>query len=233
MAQFLAKHKIRFIAFIVVDLLLAAFLVNLYLVRTEMNRVEDLLRLGATEYEQPFELGSFNLVDNRDQAFGRDNLDGRWSLVFFGYTSCPDVCPLTMFELAKFYRELEVMADVELPQVIIASVDPATDSPAVLTEYLSRFHEDFIGLTGDLDALAELAGQLFVARTESPQSEAATATGTHTGHSPVTAVEGNAYTIEHSGHISVINPAGELIAVLRLPHRSDNLLQAYQQLIAD
>lgn len=214
--------KLKWAAFIVIDLALAVSLVFLFLIRSESNRLERLDELGTNMLPEARPIRPFNLENTRGQTFTEQQLQGQWTLVFYGFTNCPNVCPLTMTELAKFYRQLESEnSDIALPRIVMVTVDPQRDSASELATYLSDFHENFIGLSGSDRQLANLAEQLFVVSN--------TASGHSEGHGNMTAVmEERELLFDHSGHISVINPDGELYAVMRLPHRDQNLLEAYE-----
>src|SRR5208283_5517355 len=91
-------------------------------------------------------LPDFSLIDQRGEPFGPANLRGHWSLVFFGYTNCPDFCPTTLTTLAAMQKRLRADKST-LPQVIFVSVDAKRDTPAQLARYVPNFDPDFIGLT--------------------------------------------------------------------------------------
>jgi protein SCO1/2 len=102
---------------------------------------------------EPYRRPSFTLTDTAGAAYDfRAATAGRPTLLFFGYTNCPDVCPTTMANVAVALRRLDPAVAAQL-QVVFVTTDPAFDTPAVLREYLDRFDADlpspFIGLTGD------------------------------------------------------------------------------------
>jgi protein SCO1 len=99
--------------------------------------------------------GPFELVDDRGQPFGDQNLRGKPFLVFFGFTHCPDVCPTALFEMSEVMRSLGPDAD-RLGAVFI-TVDPERDTPEAMKDYLSSFDPHLHGLTGDQAALAAVA----------------------------------------------------------------------------
>ena len=102
---------------------------------------------------QPFELVSAN------GPVGSSDLHGHWTVLFFGYTRCPDACPLTLDKLRRVHAALG--DDARDVQVTLVTVDPGHDSPDVLAEYVSRFHPTFLGLTADpatIEALAKTYG---------------------------------------------------------------------------
>lgn len=103
---------------------------------------------------------AFVLSDQEGQPFSEQNLRGRWTLLFFGFTHCPDVCPLTLGALAQVWQNVEGQVRNLPLQVVLVSVDPDRDSPQVLAEYLQRFNPKFIGLRGDMAAINRLAKPL-------------------------------------------------------------------------
>ncbi|MEO1101978.1 MAG: SCO family protein [Pseudomonadota bacterium] len=118
--------------------------------------------------------GPVSLVDHTGTAITQDDLKGRTSLVFFGFTYCPDVCPMT---LVTIDRALEQLPDsVEAPQTVLISVDPERDTPEALATYISTdaFPDDIIGLTGTPEQIRAAADVFFAdyARIESPESVA-------------------------------------------------------------
>lgn len=100
--------------------------------------------------------GNFELVDHRGQSVTEHSFDGQLRLVFFGYTQCPDVCPTTLFEVARVMRNLG--DEARQVQPIFISVDRINDTPEQLAKYVAAFHPSLVGLTGSkkqLDAVAE------------------------------------------------------------------------------
>lgn len=104
-------------------------------------------------YEPGQAAGSLALTDQNDELFDEAQLQDNVSLVFFGYTHCPDYCPLTMQEMITVEDELGEQADDV--NVIMVTVDPERDTPERMGEYLAAFDEDFIGLTGSEEAVTE------------------------------------------------------------------------------
>jgi len=103
--------------------------------------------------------GNFALTDYNNQRFELSSLQGKAVLVFFGYTSCPDVCPTTLSKLASVDKELG--KDASRVKVLYISVDPQRDTPAVLKEDLGSFDVDALGLTGtkpEIDKVVALFG---------------------------------------------------------------------------
>jgi protein SCO1 len=159
-------------------------------------------------------LGDFTLIDHRGRAFGAANLRGHWSLLFFGYTNCPDFCPTTLTTLAAMKKHMRAVNALVLPQVIFVSVDARRDTPAQLAKYVPYFDADFIGLTAaDQPSIEAVAKQMGVAVIIQPTPD------------------GN-YTVDHSGAIFVLDPSGGLTAVLTGPFTADALQADFQRIVA-
>ena len=114
-------------------------------------------RYAGVDLPEPYRRPSFTLTDTSGAEYDfRDRTGGRPTLLFFGYTNCPDICPATMADVAVALRGLEP-AVAEQVQVVFVTTDPAFDSPEVLGEYLDRFDDDlptpFVGLTGEQELI--------------------------------------------------------------------------------
>ena len=223
--------KVSFAAFVVFDLLLAFWLITLFQARDEVKNVNSLNALGAVEYPDPFRLTPFQLSDQNGEPFLVDNFVGHWSLIFFGFTSCPDVCPITMSELAQAYRKITELPDLPDPQVVFVSVDPERDSRQAVKRYVEQFSADFIGLSGSEAAIGTLASQLFVAFSKVDQADMTIEETGHESHISERGVIGDDYMINHNIHVSLVSPEAELVALIRPPVRRERLVQAYTLLI--
>ena len=112
---------------------------------------------AGLDLPEPYRRPSFTLTDTSGAEYDfRDQTGGTPTLLFFGYTNCPDICPATMADVALALRGLD-QAVAEQVQVVFVTTDPAFDSPEVLGEYLDRFDADlpteFVGLTGDQEQI--------------------------------------------------------------------------------
>lgn len=154
---------------------------------------------NATVFPAPLALPEFELTTTDGQAFSRESFADRYSLVFFGFTNCPDICPLTLAALAGSFEELE-SAGAELPDVVFVSVDPNRDTPAQIATYLGAFDSRFRGLSGDRTRLDPLLRALGVTVMTHPSAD------------------GGSYSVTHNGTIYVVGPEAGVIATL-----ADNL----------
>lgn len=146
------------------------------------------------------------LTDHRGNAVGAEVFKGRWNLVFFGFTHCPDICPLTLQVLADARRQLRDAGIEDLPRIVLVSVDPERDTPESLANYLSHFGDDVLGLGGELAEIRKLTGALGIFF----DKQMADASGN--------------YGVDHSAVVLLMNPAGRLRALFSTPHTAENFV---------
>jgi protein SCO1/2 len=188
-----------------------AALAGLWLARSRAP--EPLALEHATLFPAARALPEFELLDQRREPFGRQRLAGRWSLLFFGFTQCPDVCPTTLATLAAVRRELASLPAPLLPEVVLVSVDPGRDTPERLAEYVAFFDPSFTGVTGETAALRSLTEGLGVAVIVG-QADA-----------------GGNYTVDHSTSVFLVNPQGAVAAVFSAPHTPDGIAHDYRLIV--
>ncbi len=165
-------------------------------------------------YSKARVLSNFNLLNQDSKKVTKDNLLNQWSLVFIGYTHCPDVCPTTM---AMLKQTVSVMNKNGLtpPKIIFLTVDPERDTVDVLKPYVNYFNEDFIALTGDLAEIKKLSLQLNSVFQKSPGVDG-----------KITATD---YLMDHSSALMLINPQGNLQSVLTTPHTPENIMNSIEK----
>lgn len=157
---------------------------------------EELRQQGVITFEQPRLIKAFSLLDQNNQAFGLEQLQGKLSLVFFGFTHCPDICPTTLSDLARVYNELSDENQQKV-QIILVSLDPARDTPSNLKSYVEYFNPEFIGLTGEFLEIMRLTNN------------------TNVAFNKVVLDEG--YTIDHTSHIVMVNEHGHYSGFIKAP----------------
>ncbi len=155
----------------------------------------------------------FSLVDHRGEPFTLEQLKGRWSFLFFGYTNCPDVCPTILLMLDKVAQELGKKPTSNRDvQFVFVSVDPVRDTPEVLRKYVGNFNPEFIGVTGANESLTPLTRQLGIyARPEPPDAH---------GH----------YSMDHGAPVLLIDPAGRLLGVFQSPRSPLDVAERFRQM---
>lgn len=186
---------------------------------------EEMRAKGVFILPKPRDIAEFQLETHTGEPFRRSDLEGHWSFIFFGFVNCPDVCPTSMAVLGAAERELRSQdaALAELFQGILVSVDPERDTPQQLGSYATAFSPRFLGVTGAREALVTLTSQLNVAFAKVPLSTAGSAT--------VDAPE-NAYTVDHTGNIVIVNPKGHYHGFIKLPHDAETIRLTFQTLAA-
>lgn len=155
----------------------------------------------------------FLTIDQDGKEFGLQNLQGKWSFLFFGYTNCPDICPITLNVFNQVYKNLGV-EHANNTQMIFISVDPERDTSERLRDYVNYFNEDFIGLGGSVEQIKSLTGQLGIP------------------YFPHEVSADGDYLVDHSASILLINPQAQMIAVLSAPHQADDVSSRFLKIKA-
>jgi protein SCO1/2 len=159
-------------------------------------------------------LADFSLIDQQGRPFGSANLRGHWSMLFFGYTNCPDFCPATLTTLAAMEKRLRAVQGRPIPQVVFVSVDAKRDTPEQMAKYVPNFDPGFIGLTAaDQPSVEAFARKLNVVVAIRPISD-------------------DVYFVDHSDAIFVLAPDGRLTAILTGPFTTDALQGDFQRIVA-
>lgn len=213
MGQYSIKGSIR-VTLVIVCVFIALVLVG-FIHKMNQPRVlnkHELREKGTVLLQTPRKFSDFALTDHKGQPFGLDQLKGKWSLVFFGFTHCPDICPTTLAAAGRMYAELSNEEKEQL-QVVLISLDPERDTTEKLAQYVPYFHPDFIGASGNQYVLLKLATELNVA------------------YSKVELEDGD-YTIDHSGNLVLINPLGHYYGFLKPPFAEGNMLVSLRSIMA-
>ena len=152
---------------------------------------------GLFLFDTPRDPGAFSLTDHHGTPFTPDALTNRWTLIFFGFTYCPDICPTTLAELAELKAQL-VDTEANDLQVVMLTVYPARDTPARLADYVPYFHPDFLGVTGEFADILSVAQRL-----NAPFRKVSEPNG--------------GYQMEHSANVMLMNPRGDYHGFFRAP----------------
>lgn len=154
--------------------------------------------IGGYVLDEPRSLPVFELVDEQGRAFTREDFQGHWSVLYFGFTYCPDICPSAMSVMAQVRTELAQAEGLD-DRYYLVSVDPDRDTPQRLAEYVTYFHPEFRGLTGSfdqLDVITRAAGAVY----KVPEAPA-----------------DDDYLVAHSSTLTVIDPQGRVHAIFTSP----------------
>jgi protein SCO1/2 len=194
-----AARKTLFLMFVSLALAGGAFLA--YLTSHRSNAAP----AYATVLPEPLPLPEFSLQDHNGDTFNRESFKGQWSLVFFGFTHCPDICPATLQQLSMARAKQAENSRQPFPQILLISVDPERDTPPVLRQYINHFGAGVGGVTGQLDELKKLTTVLGIFFEKSP---------------PAT----ENYGVDHSAVVLLIDPDAHFHALFSAPHSVDRFV---------
>ncbi|MEH6589310.1 MAG: SCO family protein [Halioglobus sp.] len=177
----------------------------LVIVASFVNRIQMPRIMTATEmkingtyiFETPRKIGEFELIDHNSEVFDQSRLIGGWTLIFFGFTACPDVCPTTMSFLNEFIGQLEG-TEAEDTAVVMITVDPARDTVEQLATYVPYFNPEFLGVTGEFMDIHRVATALNTPFRKVPG-------------------QGENYQVDHSSNVVLINPRGDYHGFFKAP----------------
>ena len=154
-------------------------------------------------FEQPRALPAFSLRQSDGTPLVPGELQGHWTIVFLGFTHCPDVCPTTLAELAQAQKQWAALPEATRPRVLFVSVDPERDSPDRAGEYAHAFHRDTLAATADVPALEAFARSLSLVFAKVPAPAGAPA---------------DQYSVDHSAALAVLDPQGRMAGVITPNH---------------
>ena len=192
-----------------ISLIMALFLSRFYTPR-ELT-LDEYKILGAYFIDPPRQLAEFKLIDDSSQVFLPEEFAGKWNILFFGFTYCPDICPLTMKQMSDVKESLGEYSDNL--RVFLVSVDPDRDKPENLRQYLDNFDKNFKGLTGEIDQIYKFSTQVnapFFPVVNSPEPN---------------------YTVDHSGSLVLISPEAKYAGFFRAPHDTAKITKALASLL--
>lgn len=160
---------------------------------------------------QPQTIKPFQLTRHDGQPLNVDSFKGKWTMLFFGYTHCPDICPMAL----SILRGIKLNIDEQYPQqtqdtqFIFVSVDGKRDTPTQLGQYITYYHPEFIGATGTEKQVNVLTRQLNIVYMKMPEQE------------------DGSYIINHSSTILLVAPDGKLVGRFSTPHEIADIIQRY------
>lgn len=166
----------------------------------------------GTRLTPPRELPEFSLTSHDGQPFGRETLSGHWTLMFFGFTHCPGICPMTLTTLADVRKRLHDLPPADQPRIVLVSVDPERDTAEKLAQYVVRFDPTIIGVTGPVNAIDAFAAGLGIT------------------HRKVATI-GENYMIDHAAVVLLLDPQAREAAVFSPPHNAEQLSADYRRML--
>ena len=173
--------------------------------------------LSLKLYPQPKAFTGFSLTDKENNKINENYFAGKWTLLFFGYTNCPDVCPTTLNELKKTFHALKQANKIkQMPEVLFVSVDSERDTVAHLKEYIAFFNPKFNAATANDANILALTRQIGAAY-----------------HIEKHEAGNKNYAVDHTVAIFLISPKKKLYAIFRSPHIAKNMAADLTQLIGE
>ena len=213
--QYSAKQSGRAALVMIFGAAAFSFGILIYFFVSAENRRANLdnLKHATHLFSTPRAFPDFTLADHRGNVFSNGNLKDNWSFIFFGFTHCPDVCPLTLSTIDKVMNNLSANEDISATGIFV-SVDPKRDTQEKLSSYVQHFNQDMIGLSGNYEKLSALTQALGVVYTTPDMDEKEN------------------YVIDHSAHIFVVAPNGNLVALFGTPHEMNTITNDFKILHA-
>ena len=203
------KKNIFFIVVFIASVL--ALFIN-KLTTPRVLSTNELIVNGLFLFEEPKEISDFSFYSANGVEFTKDNLKGKWTIMYFGFTRCPDECPTTMYQIKKL---VNILREKDFPlddkQWVLVSIDPERDTPEEIDKYAKGFDEDFMGVSNIRPMLLSLATQLSV-NNVMPSEESM-------DHSHLD---------NHVNNIILLNPNGDFAGVFRPPFDISRLSLTYQ-----
>ncbi len=160
---------------------------------------------------RPMEIDRFELIDQKNEVFNNKSLEGGWTVLFFGYTNCPDVCPTTIYKLAEIKNELKEDLSSTSFNTVLVTLDPDRDSTDRLKEYIGYFDESMLGVTGTYENIQSFTSSLSVF------------------YQRINKEEG--YDFNHTASIFVFNKDGSLFATMSPANTIGELTQDFYTIL--
>ena len=195
------KHIVLFA--LIAAVVLALGLVAGEALRGKSNSAAALQDAGIIMLPQARQVPALEFLDQDGKPFSTSQLQDQWSLLFFGYTFCPDICPATLAQLRQLRTEIPEETWNNL-RIVLVSVDPDRDTPEQMKKYLGYFNAGFMGLSGEPDTIQKLSSAVSIPFIPADTSK-------------------ENYTVDHSGNLAIIGPDGTQRGFIRAPINIDKL----------
>lgn len=210
------KRHGKVIAIILIDIIIITALIIYFGIIRPNHTAHATIKIDGVFIDKPTDIADFSLTDNKGKVFNKERLKGHWTMLFFGFTNCPMVCPTTMDSLNKMYKSLEKeLPKDKLPQIVFISVDPDRDTVERVNDYITAFNPHFIGARAEIPETIALEKQFHVAAAKME----------------VDGVGENHYTINHTAEILLLNPDAQVQAYFSYPHEPVKMANEYKLIL--
>jgi protein SCO1/2 len=192
---------------------IAAMFIGLWLANTvhQPKQLSQPPRIQGAIYPTAKPIQPFQLVNHMGTAFTINDFKNKWSLIFVGYTHCPDICPTTLAMMSQIHSEMSNQ-NLIAPNIVFLSIDPERDTADKMKQYIEYFNKEFVGLTGDLEQVNQLSRNLNAVYRKAPGLSGK--------------ITDDDYLMDHSSALMLINPNGNLQAMLTAPHTQGAIIQS-------
>ncbi len=208
----MTRTQITIFVLVAIVALVLGLTVNKVLTAKGQGDPTALLDAGIVLLPQSRSLPTLTLTDQDGAEVAVDQLKEQWSLLFFGYTFCPDICPATLAQLRQLQGQLPEETRARL-RLVLVSVDPKRDTPEQLKKYLAYFDAGFVGLTGEEATLQKFANAVSIPYIPADTSK-------------------DNYTVDHSGNLVIIGPDGTQRGFIRAPINNAKLAEQLPGLVS-
>ena len=208
----MTRTQITVFVLVAIVALVLGLTVNKVLTAKGQGDPTALLDAGIVLLPQSRSLPTLTLTDQDGAEVAVDQLKEQWSLLFFGYTFCPDICPATLAQLRQLQGQLPEETRARL-RLVLVSVDPKRDTPEQLKKYLAYFDAGFVGLTGEEATLQKFANAVSIPYIPADTSK-------------------DNYTVDHSGNLVIIGPDGTQRGFIRAPINNAKLAEQLPGLVS-
>lgn len=195
-----------------VTLMLIALALGIYSASRQTEQQVAVSPIQGMLWPNPKIIQPFTVMDHSNQEFGKEQILSKWSFMFFGYTNCPDICPITLARMNQVYKQLDTEDMLDQVQTLFVSVDPERDTAEKLAQYVAYFNPEFIGLGGSEQQIQAFTQQLgipyYINKTDDSEH----------------------YLVDHSGSLFISDPSGRLVAILSAPHNEDEIVNKFIQI---
>ncbi|MYD42424.1 MAG: SCO family protein [Gammaproteobacteria bacterium] len=206
------KPNIRYLM-LGLALLIAVSLLLWNASRPQDMTTDELASLGVVVLPEPVPMTELALVDEDGGIFDRDDLQGKWTFGFFGYTHCPDICPVTLAQMDTVFERLETQGDTETlanVQRLFVSIDVKRDDHNAVKKYTDNIDPDIIGVAGDPSAIKHFADSVYVGYKQLGDPNAT-----------------ENYLVEHQGNIVIFDRNGDCYGFIKSPFEEHLLARIF------
>ncbi len=176
-----------------------------------LGDINQQLTIATYLYDQQKAIADFTLIDHNNNTFTPDSIKGVWTFWFFGFTHCPDICPITLGTLSATVSKLKSTYNIEDEiKIIFVSVDPQRDEAAKLKTYTSAFSQHALGVTAEQEQLTPFLKNMGIIAVKQPPK-----------------AESSDYLVDHSSSIFLIAPDTGISAVFGAPHNTEDITQDF------